>query len=64
AQGRMSAWIVGSLPLGFLAFLTLLTGPSIVATFATPLGAVLLVVGLGLELGAVVWMRQILAVRA
>lgn len=64
AQGRMSAWIVGSLPVGFLAFLTLLTGTSIIATFATPLGALLLVVGLGLESAALVWMRRILAVRA
>ena len=64
AQGRMSAWIVGSLPIGFLAFLTLLTGTSIVATFATPLGAVLLVVGIGLEVAAIAWMRRILAVRA
>lgn len=64
AQGRMSAWIVGSLPIGFLAFLTLLTGTSIIATFVTPLGAILLVVGLGLEVAALVWMRRILAVHA
>ena len=64
AQGRLSAWIVGSLPVAFLAFLTLLTGTSIVATFATPLGAVLLVAGVGLEVGAFAWMRRILSVRA
>lgn len=64
AQGRMSAWIVGSLPVGFLMFLTLLSGPTFLATFTTPLGAILLIAGGGLEIGAVVWMRRILEVRA
>lgn len=64
AQGRMSAWIVGSLPVGFLVFLTLLSGPTFLAVFATPLGALLLIIGATLESAAVVWIRRILAVRA
>lgn len=64
AQARLSAWIVGSLPIGFLVFLTLISGPSIVATFLRPVGAAVLVIGVVLEGSAVIWMRRILDVSA
>ena len=62
AQARLSAWVVGSLPVGFLAFLALVSGPDFLRVFATSLGAALLIVGSGLQVAAAVWIRRILGV--
>lgn len=62
AQARLSAWIVGLLPIGFLAFLLLVSGPDLVAVFRTPAGGMCLLVGLGLEAAGAMWVRRILAV--
>jgi tight adherence protein B len=62
AQARMSAWILGLLPVGFFAFLCLTARDQIEGALGTPVGIVCIVVGLGLEGGAFLWIRSLLVV--
>lgn len=64
SQARLSAWVVGSLPVGFLCFLSLISGPGFLGVFVTPAGLVLLLVGSALQIAAAVWIRRILALGA
>ena len=64
SQARLSAWVVGSLPIGFLVFLAVVSGPGFLRVFTTPLGVALLCLGLGLQGAAAAWIRRILAVDA
>lgn len=61
-QARLSAWVVGAAPLGFLVLSTLADPGSQAATFGTGVGRACLVGGLGLEAAAVLWIRRIVAV--
>ncbi len=63
AQARMSAWILGLLPIGFFAFLWLTSRRDIEGALSTPVGIACVVGGLLLELGAFVWIRTLLVVR-
>ncbi len=59
AQARMSAIVVGAAPFAYLTF-QMVTDPASTGTlFATPAGQLCLLLGLGLEALAVVWMRKI-----
>lgn len=61
SQARASAWVMGALPLAFVAVGSL-ADPSVATDLvATPLGRACLVAGLVLEGLAVWWMRRILA---
>jgi tight adherence protein B len=62
AQARMSAWILGLLPVGFFAFLWLTSRRDIEGAMSTPVGVACVVVGLLLELGAFAWIRKLLVV--
>jgi len=62
AQARLSAWILGLLPIGFFAFLWLTARDEIQGALATPVGIVCIVVGLVLEACAFVWIRSLLVV--
>jgi tight adherence protein B len=59
AQARLSAVVVGAAPLGYLAFSSLVDPRSVTVLVATGVGRVCLVVGLGLEVLAALWIRRI-----
>lgn len=63
AQGRLSGLILGTLPIGFFGFLLLTSRSEMLQAIATPLGRTAVIVGLGLELGAFLWIRRLLEVR-
>jgi tight adherence protein B len=60
AQARLSAVVVGAAPLGYLAFSALIDPAAVTALIDTGVGRVCLVVGLGLEALAGLWIRRIL----
>lgn len=60
AQARLSAIVVGAAPLGYLAFSALVDPRAVTALIDTGVGRVCLVVGLGLEALAALWIRRIL----
>lgn len=62
AQARLSAWILGLLPVGFFAFLWVTARRDIEGAVHTPAGIACLVLGLALEGGAVLWIRSLLRV--
>jgi len=62
AQARMSAWILGLLPVGFFAFLWLTSRRDIEGALSTPVGIACVAGGLLLELGAFFWIRKLLVV--
>ncbi|HYY09108.1 MAG TPA: type II secretion system F family protein [Actinomycetota bacterium] len=62
AQARLSAVILGSLPIGFFAFLVLTSRKEMLDAMAAPLGRIAVVVGLGLEGVAFLWIRRLLGV--
>jgi tight adherence protein B len=62
AQARMSAWILGLLPVGFFGFLWLTSRRDIEGAMSTPVGIACVVFGLLLELGAFAWIRKLLVV--
>jgi tight adherence protein B len=63
AQARLSAWILGLLPIGFFAFLVLTARRDIGAALTTPIGIASVVAGLVLEGLAFLWIRSLLEVR-
>jgi tight adherence protein B len=60
AQARLSAVVVGAAPLGYLAFSALVDPGAVTALVDTGVGRLCLVVGLGLEMLAGLWIRRIL----
>ena len=60
AQARLSAIVVGTAPMGFVAFSALTDPGALRSLVGTGIGRMCLVVGVGLELIAVVWMQRIL----
>lgn len=60
AQARLSAIVVGAAPVGFLAFSALVDPTSAQLLVTTTAGRVCLVLGLGCEVLAGLWMRRIL----
>ena len=62
AQARMSAWILGLLPVGFFAFLWLTSRRDSEGAMSTPIGIACVLLGLLLELGAFAWIRKLLVV--
>jgi tight adherence protein B len=60
AQARLSAVVVGAAPLGYLAFSALVDPEAVTALVGTGVGRVCLVLGLGLEALAGLWIRRIL----
>jgi tight adherence protein B len=62
AQARLSAWILGLLPVGFFAFLMVAARSDVQGALGTPIGVLCIVVGLLLEGGAVLWIRSLIRV--
>ena len=62
AQARLSANILGLLPLGFFAFLSVVARDDMVAAITTPAGSLAIVLGLVLQAGAYVWIRSLLRI--
>ena len=62
AQARLSAAILGLLPIGFFLFLSAVARRDIEAAYASGLGATAIAVGLGLQAAAFVWIRRLLRV--
>jgi tight adherence protein B len=62
AQARLSANILGLLPLGFFAFLSVVARDDMVAAIATPAGALAILLGLVLQAAAYVWIRRLLRI--
>jgi len=60
AQARMSAFVVGGAPVAYLVFVSLTDPASLNVLLATNAGRACLVIGLGLEALAGLWMRALL----
>jgi len=63
-QARLSAVVVGAAPLGYLAFASLIDASAVDALVTTAVGRVCLVVGIGLEALAALWIRRIVTSEA
>jgi tight adherence protein B len=59
AEGRLSAWILGGLPPGFLAYLSLTKGDYVAPMFTQPIGWLMLIGMLVLEVVGVFWMMKV-----
>ena len=62
AEGRLSAVILGALPVLFATYLVLVRPEYIGVLVTTPLGIVMIVVGLTLMLAGTFWMRKVIKV--
>lgn len=62
AQARLSGLILGLLPIGFFAFLWVTSRREIEGALGTTAGVASIAVGLGLEVGAFLWIRRLLEV--
>jgi tight adherence protein B len=62
AEGRLSAWILGALPIGFALYLLLARGSYIQVLWRDPLGWSLLLIGAVLLVGGGLWLRKIVRV--
>jgi tight adherence protein B len=61
SQARLSAIVIGVAPVGYLAFASLVDRRSVTALISTGVGRVCLVLGLGLEALAALWIRRIVS---
>lgn len=64
AEGRMSAWILGLLPLGVMALMSLLNPGYVSVLWTDPYGEQLLWYAAGAMLTGVLWMRSVIRIRA
>jgi tight adherence protein B len=62
AQARLSATILGLLPIGFFLFLSVIARPDLEAAYETPTGVAAIGFGLALQAAAYVWIRHLLRV--
>ena len=62
AEGRLSAWILGALPVLFAVYLVLVRPEYVGKLFTTPVGLAMVVVGIGLLLVGAVWLRKVVTV--
>lgn len=63
AEGRMSAWVLGLLPLGVIA-LMMVTNPAYVRVLWTdPVGVRLMWYAVAMAMGGVLWMRKLIRIR-
>jgi tight adherence protein B len=59
SQARMSAVVVGAAPIAYVAFASAVDPDAAAVLVTTPVGRACLVIGLGLDLLGVAWMRRI-----
>ena len=62
AEGRLSAIILGALPVVFATYLILVRPEYVGLLVTTPLGIVMVIVGLLLMVGGAFWLRKVVAV--
>ena len=62
AQARLSATILGLLPIGFFLFLSVVARTDLEAAYETPAGVAAIGLGFGLQAAAYVWIRRLLRV--
>jgi tight adherence protein B len=62
AQARLSATILGLLPIGFFLFLSAIARRDLEVAYETPTGVAAIAVGFGLQGAAYVWIRHLLRV--
>lgn len=62
AQARLSATILGLLPIGFFLFLSIVARRDLQAAYEMPAGIAAIGLGLGLQVAAFVWIRHLLRV--
>ena len=63
AEGRLSAWILGALPVVFTLYLVLVRPEYLRPLHTTPLGWLLIIVGCVLFLAGVLWLRKVIKVQ-
>lgn len=63
SEGRMSAWVLMLIPVGLATFIVMTQPQMSNALFFTWIGRIVLLVILGQELGAYVWLRALLRVK-
>jgi len=64
AQARLSATILGLLPIGFFLFLSVVAREDLEAAYETPAGVAAITIGFGLQGAAYLWIRSLLRVEA
>lgn len=64
AQARLSANILGLLPLGFFAFLSVIARDDMAAAITSATGATAIVIGLVLQAAAYTWIRRLLRIES
>jgi tight adherence protein B len=64
AQARLSGAVLGLLPVGFFAFMSVVSRQDVQAAYRSPAGMVSILAGLALDAGAFVWIRKLLTVPA
>ena len=62
AEGRLSAWILGALPIGFVLYLIVARGSYLQPLWSDPLGWSLLLLGAVLMVGGALWLRKVVRV--
>ena len=62
AQARLSATILGLLPIGFFLFLSIVARRDLQAAYEMPAGIAAIGLGFGLQVAAFVWIRHLLRV--
>ena len=62
AEGRLSAWILGALPIGFALYLIVARGTYLQPLWSDPLGWSLLLLGAVLMVGGALWLRKVVRV--
>jgi tight adherence protein B len=63
AEGRMSAWILGLLPLGVLALMALSNPAYVRVLWTDPVGVRLMWYAVAMAAGGVLWMRKLIRIR-
>jgi len=63
AEGRMSAWILGLLPLGVLALMMLINPAYVRVLWTDPVGITMTWYTLAMAAGGVLWMRKLIRIR-
>jgi tight adherence protein B len=63
AEGRMSAWILGLLPLGVLALMALSNPAYVRVLWTDPVGVRLMWYAVAIAGGGVLWMRKLIRIR-
>jgi tight adherence protein B len=59
AEGKLSAWIIGALPILMLIFMVLFRPDFVAPLFTTPIGWVMVGLGLAAYLAGIVWMHKL-----